>query len=685
MRLTEIGRFIAAFLVLSTGLAIGQELEEAARKPVPVADPAPQVKIVQVETAVWPKTAKLVGQVHFEVFKDGASPFDEPILKGVTDELGKAQIEVPLSALRTDYRGRLKVSLQVAEPGLQKRFGRTLDLEPGSEDPLIVYIQTKEGVTAIGRRLAPDGSGVQAKLELLPEGIVHMPTPKPSNFSVGWMTNGWFLIHFKKSCKVDIYGKAEKVGTGALFGVELDAEHPRSDIELKIGGTGVIRGVVVDKQGMPSAGLSVRVELERSMAPRSGPRRHKWNAGEPGITRAYTYADRDGRFEIKGLRNGQYNVTTLRTESGTFVDEPIIEGTLAADGSANRIFFSRPSLQIQLLDFDGRPCQSRLGGTFPGPGISRTQESTWMTDPRIYVRNSEDGGFGPWASEYDPEGHDLGQGFATFTVGADRDYWVGIIGGGFSGTFQHVHIPADGSIKRIQFRAKRREPLETGTLDASVVMANGAERSRSTDTVYWVETMDQGIRIDDRGPSSFHPIVVGLPPGQYRVVAEGRPGIGLCGPGPARRLGRVEQVVTIEPGKVTKAKLTLLDGGRLSVLLDGVLNESDTQAIAAKKKALEESEHPLAILHQSWAAEEEECNGVADVVLFRRKQVHQRLYWYCPGSKGFNYLLPLAQEVTSRILSQGVYEMRVTLPGGRTFKQEVEIKTGETTSAVVIW
>ena len=166
-----------------------------------------------------------------------------------------------------------------------------------------------------------------------------------------------------------------------------------------------------------------------------------------------------------------------------------------------------------------------------------------------------------------------------------------------------------------------------------------------------------------------------MPPGNYRIVAEGQPRKdtyhgGIFAP---RELGRVEGTIELRSGDVREMDLSLTVGGRLEVSVTGTpLPEDKAQVIAD---------------HQRWPNAEADAylNWQGELVLLSIER---------PGRRGENLFhldsfvkwdkpsltahWRMGETHTSEVLPVGRYELVARAPGGRVARIPVEITAGVT-------
>ncbi|MCB9907411.1 MAG: hypothetical protein H6830_06820 [Planctomycetes bacterium] len=698
-------RFLIRFLILFQVLLVvplvgsgflfafaqAQEPKQPERQPI-----AAQADPNAASSHLRPFRVSIVGEqgpteepmepVAFEVLDHAGGLLDKPIYSGTTDERGTSEILLPEQAIGTDAKGQPEVLLRIAEPGMQQRYARW-NAGPNETSPPTLTVQLIRGATAVGRLLDSQGNPARARLYVEASAPLHGLRRVRNAPQAEDNIPGWFSIHFTKEQRVDIVAEAEGQGTAALLGVELTLDSPPSNLSLRLGGPGVIRGVVQSAQGAPQMGLVVmlerRVEVGLDSTQALTWAGTNWHPDSPGLLHAVAQTDRQGRFEVLGLAAGSYDLSVLRRDSNLAKREVLTPEPWVANGTTHRLEYFEPNIVLQLMDASGRPYRGPIAGVSPSQEVHGREAATWPKDPKVLVAPSLEGIDGPWAWPEQTRGKDLGEGCLVFPATEGQSYWVGILGGRFAPTFRAVQVPAGGLPSPVDFRASTQRVVPCGTLKVQLELPKGHGRDDGRDCCLWLETIDQGLVLVDWGQHALQAEPVLLPVGSYRVVAEGNRSPGQAWDATPRVLGRAQAIVQIEAGQAREIRLPLDYGSHLALLLRGELDASDLLAMQADEPHEEDTFEGET--SSMTGASIRACQGVCKVALFRKQQLPETAAWMCPEVGAPILAWPLDQVQTSELLPSGPYEVRVTLPGGRIFKKPVTLNPGETSSLEIHW
>ncbi|MBK7877892.1 MAG: hypothetical protein IPJ77_19605 [Planctomycetes bacterium] len=126
-------------------------------------------------------------------------------------------------------------------------------------------------------------------------------------------------------------------------------------------------------------------------------------------------------------------------------------------------------------------------------------------------------------------------------------------------------------------------PPANGTLLVDAALASGARSDalavRIEDAATGVELLAQEAFAWGASP----PATFELPAGRYRVVVEGAASVGYHGTLESERAaGRVEELVTVEPGRATRVEARVPGGARLKLTVHAAIGERERAAFLAR-------------------------------------------------------------------------------------------------------
>ncbi len=593
-----------------------------------------------------------------------AEPGAPPLYRGRTDAQGNAIVELAATPdLVLDEKGRLPVTGRMLEPGFSETPVEVKAPRSGSQFHRLTLIATA-GCTIRGRVVDTSGSGIEAVVSLQRWKVWKDGRQLTSRARTTSRPDGAFALDVDATDGI-LWADAADFGFGATTLEEFDPLAPPRDVTIVVRGASVLRGRVSDGLGTPAAGLDVLVLLA-ALDDGTG----HFEPPEPacslrksdglGQVRVRATADADGRFEVRGLRAGAYVVRARAPKDRQYphtTTHPILltQRPVSTDGPELELVFGRPHLVVQLLDPAGDPRVHR-----PGSWLS---DGLWFngSDVRLVVLELD--------SVRDVAGHprssgtSVGVGQFVYEVTPDREYVVGAIGGGFPSTLERVRVPPTGG--RIDVVLREQNDLQLGR----AIVAITSESAPATDHSFRVTLEDLLTRaiLHTARPKQAS-VEFEVPPGRYRVVAEGHARTGHHGDVHApRELGRSELEIEIAASRETRASLELTEGGSLRLRVrdsarpsgGGEPNASPSPDRARTADVFVQSE------------------GRRPEPVYRRDT--HRSFTYRRTSAW-----PLGSTHTSLALPTGRFELVGRLPDGREARAVVEIRSGETTE-VTLW
>ena len=221
----------------------------------------------------------------------------------------------PERALETDARGGFEwtaleagtIEIEAGADGfLRDRPTRVTDAERARG----LVLALRPAATVVGRVETADGSGIEgAALSL-----ERKPTPGRMEFRIGGRPqrtrsvtdeHGRFRLNGvdpERSWILGVQADAYAPATTELVGLE--PYRTKKDVVVVLERGGRIAGRVVDEDGAPISGASLRASRASEGG---GPMARMMSRGAPPVQRE-TWADEDGRFELEALPTGRFDV-----------------------------------------------------------------------------------------------------------------------------------------------------------------------------------------------------------------------------------------------------------------------------------------------------------------------------------------------------------------------------------------
>jgi hypothetical protein len=616
---------------------------------------------------------------HVTVELGLGAPYDptrRALARAVTDERGNAIVEVPWSAIETARPQGDTIWARVVEPGYAQRT--RLHRLPVSRDPFELAVLAVHGVTAHGRALDASGVPVAARVKA---------RAWNATGGLGFAgqgdagRDGWFeLIPFQPGV-YELIAEAGFHGTGVVRALSL-RESPVDPIEIRVRGSGVVRGRVRDAHGIAASALDLTVFAASLDDERGGTvfPRQLWGDLElegRGHTWATVATDADGRFALGGLRDDLY-VVRARTKPGSGEPYPYLltPTPVQSDGAELDLVLERTYLAVRLVDETGAPWKGEIAAA---RGAQEADLGAWPISPCLLVvpvlRDLESR---EHSHPYVPGRSIAGE--HVFDVREGRSYLVGILGGGQSWRPREVDV-AEGA-GRVEVVIEMQADVPHGDLVVVARDALGVDRTGSI--ALRVEDVASGVVVVDGGASgawaqASWPARLKLPAGTYRVVVSGMPwkdewhGTVLT----LAELGTFESTASVVADGTTRIDAVLGAGARVKLACRGAVRDEDRKAL--------EQRHPGA----SFGGGIDLFAGRVALRLLRegRWPITPSFPNVIEGSsaagKHLGSFVELGREVVSEPLPAGRFRLEGRLPGGRVVSRDVELVDGATTDVVL--
>ena len=663
--------------------------EPGARAPEPPAhEAAPPLRVLVLSREKGKLAGAPVPNIHFELHSLDGCQAESRLYAGVTDGEGECLVELPPDAGAPDERGQPGLRSLVTQVGLQRQLGRP-SREPvdASRADVLFLLSLRPGATALLRVVTESGAGVQARISPLqwiqePGGPVLKTIFGPFSVDVG---DGLRQLHLSDDWTGLLSASAGDLGTGVLGPLTISLASPPQDLEIVVRGPGRLKGRLTDAAGQPAAAtklLALLSELDDEAGsfvlpePLASQRRAQGGGREWALTET----DATGRFDFRGLRAAPYVVRAqYRTDQRGYpvllTDAPVL-----ADGTDLALTFTRTHLALRLLDADGQP----WSGARPEPlGPYAAFPETWPKAPQVVVLPADAEESGRVARARGPKASGSpGGGTLIYELPEGGRFLVGAFGGGFDGSLTTLDVPENAG--RVELELRARPEVELARLDVlvtAVSLPRTSNASGRADEPYFdvsLESLDSGaVLLAYRGYQPPFHFDFQAPPGSYRVVAEGQPGIddyhGVLYS--QRLLGRAESPVQLVSASKASLTLDLAPGGRLELDVTGEPSPRDLKAVRERHPDLVQDNTELLEQWAHAATFELRWPDHRPEIVYRTIELrgtsaagtHQTGEW------------PLGTHDTSQMLPAGDFTLIARLPGGRELRRAVTIRPNETT------
>ena len=605
------------------------------------------------------------------------SPAAAVLATGTTDSEGLCELRLPWSVIEAARPGGGRIWARPSGTGwIEQTRHRSL---PKTLEAVEIKLQPRRGFTVRGRLLGEHGEPTVGNAQA--QGVT-LTGEQGSGFGAV-DSEGWFEVHVDHAGTYDIIGTppylhGDKLpsevyaGTGALREVQIDAEHLPQDLTLRMQGSGVVRGRVQTATGQPVAGLTLSVSSVLLSATRGNGfgEFQRLRTEGLGAPHASVRTDTDGRFEVRGLRAGDFDVSA---DNERTLLTPV---SIPSDGEPVVLVLDHPHMVVQLVDEAGQPWQGKLAS---GSGWFRNSPDRWDDTPRIVVVPTASSlaraGWDRFEPFDVPQGEPLADACRSFEVHPGSEYLVGILGGPGAWHPKRVLVPEYGG--RVDVTLTLGEARELGTLSLTVTDATGP---LTDDIVVRIEDPDTGLPMlsKDRFYRETWPLELRLPSGSYRLAVEGAPSMdshhGTLFSHAAH--GRFEVELSITPGGITAIAAHLPAGARIDLKLEGEAKQADTQAVVDR-----------------WG------NQTPETLDYWARRAQIRLVsadrWPRPVEFQFEMTgstaagthlgphLPIGTQQTSELVPAGRYTLEARMPGGRVASVPVTLVDGETLSVTL--
>lgn len=427
----------------------------------------------------------------------------------------------------------------------------------------------------------------------------------------------------------------EVMGAGSAASMELVPSEP---VELRVKGSGVIRGTLLDPEGLPMEDRELHVveahedegvDLSRAMASR--PSARPWTT------------DEHGRFEIAGLREGVY--TLMLASRGALL--PVEPNPISADGLARTFTGRLAELKIVAVGEDA----PRLHGE-PHYGHEWPDLSYLILRELASPAGTPEGGL-PIRTDL----RRLEDGSLVYEVAPGGTYRVTVRGGMFAPFVREVEIPPGPG--RVEVPVALVPARGMGSVEVQVFddLGERVDELVSAEIVLGAQVVADARGGRGMGFESVWPLVLEVPAGTYGLRVEGRSLAGWHEAIHQRRHGEANTEVTVRSGATTVVVVELpsLGGLRVRPLAS---DESDTK---------------------QWVAIEL-LGPDGEAVVPRFNEDPYGWLWTGTPPTPTSIMMNTVEDVLDG-LAPGVYQVRGGLEDGRTAEATVEVHRGRDVTA----
>ncbi len=500
---------------------------------------------VRIHTRVGSsKFSKARPESQYFLYEPGKGPLEDPFIGGTTDLRGQAVIGVPLFAFDLKNPERPKLLARANQDGFLLHYGRTGKLEPHRSVPLTVHLSLVEGATAVGRLYGMEGEGLDCRgaIRLFPETTDEGP-PLPIPHSLQCMPDGWFLVHLTDPSRFALDVVKPGMGTTFLRGFEMSPSELPKDWRVELEQGGVLAGEVLNSKGQPLVGVHLVATFAGNMVDPKTAREVQAQSDGDGLSLPHQFeldaqgardvsfeTDAQGHFEQRGVRSGLYRIRIPKPdpfqhkspwppaspswgpgEPGWFrAPRPI-----PADGKTHLLTFDRQTLSVDLLQTDGEPWLGSIRTTplmvVPDAKPSYPKaDKLWIQayGPGRNGAENRDQTLTPMHQAPDP---------IHWQLEVAKPYLLVHVGPKSAPSVQRIDLPQDGSPQRATISMPDATPMGAVSVEVRIdpSVQDKSFLWRLEDAKYGIVLM-RGI--EEYGIQDWHTT---LPPGSYRLVAEG--------------------------------------------------------------------------------------------------------------------------------------------------------------------
>lgn len=622
---------------------------------IPLASEPAATKLLQLRLVTGPRSdRKPAADIDVEFgFGDGLQRVGAAVGRGRSDAKGGASFDCDERTWRSaSVRGDwLWARVADSDEELAEHW---FELDRKAASPAFTIVV---GPTSIVRGIVFDGSGAptSALVRAVTEGE---PWFDAVISTVRSGPDGKFTIATRGERIVDILARSDEHGVGSLLRVDVERQRFAAPLELRLAGSGTLRGIVRDSRGQPVPGLPMRAGTAKLCADEI-----YYNRAESstrfdlvketreidfeGLGRAcvWFHTDSRGEFEVHGLREDPYVLHGYPQHLPLVLlpREILTPDPVPSDGALLDLVTASAVLRIRVENPDGSPWQPAL-------------ETSRETDPAarvVAIRELEGWSVAHMEAKALPC-TDLGGGVFTFvaeTFGQSVNYRVGLRGRGLPWSPLDVHVPEGAGVIDVRLGAR---PLADGVL--ALTLRHGASIDPSTHVE--MRVLDLVSRAQLMPPRTLRPIDgpfrIPLPAGVYRIELDASPVWGQHQRGPA---SMVADTVWIRSDEERELDLELPPGARI------VVNVKDDEARPGDP--------------QHW--------GGPGLVLERDGEVRRHVLYTKRDPRGEDLLVwvpwdPRIGAQVSGPLPAGPGTIVLVLHDGRKGRARVDLRDGETTT-----
>jgi hypothetical protein len=464
---------------------------------------------------------------------------------------GSLALDVPESYFHEDQL--VSVFGRVVEPGYaQRNTGFDLfDAEARSEG---IRVVARKGGTLRGRVVGPLGEAVASDVALV---VTLSDGNLASLVTTRTTRDGRFEVSFEKDEAAVLVARAEGLGTATSGELQLRAAMPPGELQLALGGSGTLEGVVLDKSGAPVPNYSLWAGAA-SVATDGIPTIDPVDAvglelaGE-GLVQAVTSTDEEGRFHFTGLMDQPLVVRGSRGGRRRF--RRLLSPEPVAAGSTDvRFVLERRTLVVSVEDTLGRSLR---------PGLEIDQEAG-LPPFVLFCQESDAEGRIESPQRFHWVDHHWGLGNeVVFEVEPGMSYALGVAGTDCV-PFETVVTVAEQD--RELRRTIRLAPLsEFGQVEVRLEGPGGRD-PKGTNKLVLSLPMSRlevaHVAANDAAPE----LVTRLAPGRYPLSGQYVRWVGMHGGADSEDpYGAIETEIEVEAGATTQRTLRLIATGGLEV------------------------------------------------------------------------------------------------------------------------
>jgi len=359
-------------------------------------------------------------------------PGKRALVDGVTGEDGTLVVEVEVPEHLVSPKGEVSVFGRLDELGFQDGVNHA-NVPLDFDEPVSLVLLARRGGSVRGVVRDEADRGVLAEVSLLRGDELVAQTS--SDF------RGQYELRFEEDGLYRVSAEKARKGTALSreFAVVGLAAPPSLDLQLQ--GPGRLFGTVADQAGRPIEGLDVVAEAVDPIA-----------GLEAGLGFADVRTDRNGHFDLPGLRRGLFRVWALPGD-GLGDRHLLTPQPVSSTAGELWLILEEVLLRVRIVDFEGKPAPVTLRGDADGPGmLPGSHPAGFFIE---FVSNVDGTGTTRRTSRVSPRTWNLAAGEAVIAVAVGETYAFGVVGRDGSLVREEVTIPSGAEVVE---RTLRRGP-----------------------------------------------------------------------------------------------------------------------------------------------------------------------------------------------------------------------------------